>query len=76
LNDTNGFRTNGPYLNFPTSSGAAQKLWSLTGTINLKGWSGALVRPELRYDHSNLTAGAFDGETSQFTAALGVSFIY
>ena len=76
LNDTNGFRTSG-VLGFPVSpAGAAHKLWSLTGTLNLKSWGGALVRPELRYDHSNLTAGAFDGETSQFTAALGVSFIY
>jgi hypothetical protein len=74
LNDTNGFRTNGPYLNFPTSTGAAQKLWSLTGTINLKGWAGALLRPEVRYDHSNLVV--FDDKTSQVSFAISAAYMF
>jgi hypothetical protein len=74
LNDTNGFRTNGPYLSFPTSTGEAQKLWSLTGTINLKGWSGALVRPEVRYDHSNLVV--FDDKTSQVSFAISAAYMF
>jgi len=73
VNDTNGFRTSA-FLGFPASAGEAHKLWSLTGTLNLKSWGGALVRPELLYDHSNLAV--FDGETSQFTVALGVSYVY
>ena len=73
LNDTNGFRTSA-FLGFPASAGEVHKLWSLTGTLNIKSFAGALVRPELRFDHSNLEV--FDGETSQFTFALGVNFSY
>jgi hypothetical protein len=74
LDDTNGFRTNGPSLGFPASTGEAQKLWSLTGTINVKSFAGALVRPEVRYDHSNLIV--FDDKTSQFTFALSVAYSF
>jgi hypothetical protein len=73
LNDTNGFRTSN-VLGFPVSTGEAQKLWSLTGTINLKGWSGALVRPEVRYDHSNLVV--FDDKTSQVSFALSAAYMF
>jgi len=73
LNDTNGFRTSA-FLGFPASAGEVHKLWSLTGTLNIKSFAGALVRPELRFDHSNLEV--FNGETSQFTFALGVNFSY
>jgi Putative beta-barrel porin-2, OmpL-like. bbp2 len=73
VDDTNGFRTAG-VLGFPPSIGDAQKLWSLTGTINIKAFSGALVRPEVRYDHSNLVV--FDDKTSQFTGALSVVYSF
>ena len=73
VNDTNGFRTSG-VLGFPASTGAAQKLWSLTGTINIKGWSGALVRPEVRYDHSNLVV--FDDKTSQVSFAISAAYMF
>jgi Putative beta-barrel porin-2, OmpL-like. bbp2 len=73
LDDTNGFRTSG-VLGFPVSTGAAQKLWSLTGTINIKSFAGALVRPEVRYDHSNLVV--FDDKTSQVTFALSVAYSF
>jgi hypothetical protein len=73
VNDTNGFRTSA-VLGFPASTGAAQKLWSLTGTINLKGWSGALVRPEVRYDHSNLVV--FDDKTSQVSFAISAAYMF
>lgn len=73
VDDTNGFRTNA-FLGFPPSTGEQQKLWSVTGTLNLKAWSGGLVRPEVRYDTSNLDV--FDGESSQFSAALSVAFLF
>jgi len=73
LNDTNGFRTSN-FLGFPASAGEAQKLWSLTGTLNVKSWSSGLVRPELRYDHSNLLV--FDGKSNQFTVALSVAYLF
>jgi hypothetical protein len=73
LDDTNGFRTSG-VLGFPVSTGEAQKLWSLTGTINIKAFAGALVRPEVRYDHSNLVV--FDDQTSQVSFALSVAYSF
>lgn len=73
LDDTNGFRTSN-VLGFPASTGDAQKLWSLTGTINVKAFAGALVRPEVRYDHSNLVV--FDDKTSQVTFALSVAYSF
>ena len=73
VNDTDGFRTSG-VLAFPVSTGDAQKLWSLTGTLNIKSWSGALVRPEVRYDHSNLVV--FDDKTSQVSFALSVAYMF
>jgi hypothetical protein len=71
VDDTNGFRTSG-VLGFPASDGTAQKLWSMTGTLNIKAFKGALVRPEVRYDHSNLVV--FDDETSQ--VSVGISAVY
>jgi hypothetical protein len=73
VDDTNGFRTSG-VLGFPASTGEAQKLWSLTGTINVKAFAGALVRPEVRYDHSNLVV--FDDKTSQISFALSVAYTF
>jgi hypothetical protein len=73
VDDTNGFRTNN-FLGFPASTGEQQTLWSLTGTLNMKAWAGGLVRPEVRYDHSNLDV--FNGEASQFTGALSVAFLF
>ncbi|HUL02249.1 MAG TPA: outer membrane beta-barrel protein [Gemmatimonadales bacterium] len=73
VDDTNGFRTSG-VLGFPASDGSAQKIWSLTGTLNIKAFKGALVRPEVRYDHSNLMV--FDGETSQVSAGISAVYLF
>jgi hypothetical protein len=74
LNDSDGFRTSG-ILGFPAS--AAHKLWALTGTLNVKTWPSVLVRPEVRYDHSDLTPGPFkNGKSSQATVALSVAYLY
>jgi len=73
LDDAQGFRTSG-VLGFPASAGAAQKLWSATGTLNVKSWPNVLLRPEVRYDHSNLTP--FNGKNGQATFALSVAYQY
>jgi Putative beta-barrel porin-2, OmpL-like. bbp2 len=71
LDDAEGARTSGTY---GTPAGAAHKLWGLTGTLNAKAWPDVLVRPELRYDHSNFTP--FDGNSGQVTLALSVAYLY
>lgn len=73
LDDTNGFRTSN-FLGFPASTGEAQKLWSVTGTLNIKAFKGAMVRPEVRYDHSNLVV--FDDKTSQVSVALSAVYSF
>lgn len=70
LNDQDGFRTGGVF----GTGGAEHNLMSLTGTLNLKTWPNALVRPELRFDSSNLPV--FDGEESQITVAFSVAYIF
>jgi hypothetical protein len=71
LNDENGARTSGA-LGFPANTG--HDLSSVTATLNLRAWPGALVRPELRYDHSSLVS--FDGEQSQLSVALSVAYLF
>jgi hypothetical protein len=71
LNDGNGARTSG-VLGFPANTG--HDLSSLTATLNIRTWPGALVRPELRYDHSSLAS--FGGEASQISVALAVAYLF
>jgi hypothetical protein len=71
LNDENGARTSGAF-GFPTNTG--HELSSLTATLNVRRWPEALVRPEVRYDHSSLPAYA--GEVSQVTVALSVAYLF
>ena len=73
LDDAQGFRTSGIF-GFPASAGAAHKLWSLTGTLNVKTWPNVLLRPEVRYDHSNQTP--FNGKNGQASVALSVAYQY
>lgn len=74
LNDENGARStiNGMGVGFPLNVG--QKFGSLTATLNLRCWPGAVVRPEVRYDRSTLSA--FNGKRDQVTGAIGVAYIY
>ena len=71
VNDRDGARLSGG-LGYPANTG--QKVSSLTATLNLKGWPHALLRPEIRYDHSTLPV--YDGQRSQLSIALGVSHIF
>ena len=52
----------------------AHKLWTLTGDVNLKTWSNVLVRPEVRYDHSNFLV--FNGKSGQFSGAVSVAYSF
>jgi hypothetical protein len=70
-NDENGARTNG-VLGFSPNTG--QKFGSGTATLNIRSWPNAVVRPELRYDRSNLAT--FNGKKDQITVALGVAYLY
>jgi len=71
LNDRDGARTSGA-LGFPPNAG--HDLTSLTATLNIRSWPSALIRPEVRYDHSSLLA--FDGADHQFTVALSVAYLF
>jgi Putative beta-barrel porin-2, OmpL-like. bbp2 len=73
VDDENGARSsfNG-LVGFPANVG--QKFGSATATLNIKSWPNALVRPELRYDRSTLSA--FNGNKDQITFALGVAYVY
>ncbi len=69
--DANGARTSG-VLGFPANPG--QRVYSGTITLNLRTWTGALVRPEVRYDGS--TISAFGGHRSQLTAGFGLAYLF
>ena len=71
VNDENGARTN---LLFGFSPNTGQKFGSGTATLNIRSWPNAVVRPELRYDRSNLAT--FNGKKDQITVALGVAYLY
>lgn len=72
LDDQQGFRTSGAF-GLP-AGGPRHKLWSGTGTLNVRTWPKVLVRPEIRYDHSSLSP--FDGRGDQVVAGLSVAYIY
>ena len=76
VDDKDGFRTSG-VLGYPANP--RNKFGSGTLTLNIKKWDSALVRPEIRYDRSNLTA--FEDSDAgfhkdQFTFALGASYLF
>jgi Putative beta-barrel porin-2, OmpL-like. bbp2 len=71
VNDESGARTSN-VLGFAPNTG--QKFGSGTATLNIRSWPNAVVRPELRYDRSNLAT--FNGKKDQITVALGVAYLY
>jgi len=71
MDDAEGARTSGA---FGTPAGTAHKLWSLTGTLNVKTFPNVLLRPEVRYDHSNFPV--FNGKSGQASVALSVAYLY
>ena len=78
VDDRDGVRTSG-VLGFPANTGQEQKFGSGTLTLNIKRWDAVLIRPEIRYDRSNLLVfPATDGtlHKDQVTFALGASYIF
>ena len=76
VDDQDGVRTSG-VLGFPANTG--QKFGSATVTLTIKRWDSVLIRPEVRYDRSNLLVfPAPDGtlHQDQVTFALGASYIF
>ena len=71
FNDANAFRTGGA---FGITGGPKHTLSSATATLNIKGLPNVLLRPELRFDKSNL--GVFNSKKSQFTVGLGATYIW
>jgi hypothetical protein len=71
LDDARGARTSGA-MGLPVNDG--QTLVSLAATLNLRAVPGALIRPELRYDRSDLPA--FDGRKGQCSYALAAAFTF
>lgn len=71
LDDRNGARTSGVF-GFPSNNGL--KVGSGTLTANIRAWPQVLVRPEVRYDRSDLPA--FDGNKDQATVSLSAAYIY
>lgn len=71
LDDQNGARTSGVF-GFPSNDGL--RVGSGTVTANIRAWPQVLVRPEVRYDRSDLPA--FDGNKDQTTFSLSAAYIY
>jgi Putative beta-barrel porin-2, OmpL-like. bbp2 len=75
VDDENGVRTSGLF-GFPVNTG--QKFGSGTITFNIKRWEHMLIRPEFRYDRSNLAV--YDNPATpkkdMFTFGLGASYIF
>ncbi len=71
MNDRDGARTSGLF-GFPANAG--QAVGSATATLNIKRWDHALIRPEIRYDHSTLPV--FNANQSQLSVSVGLSYIF
>jgi hypothetical protein len=75
VDDKNGVRTSGLF-GFPINTG--QKFGSGTLTFNIKRWEHMLIRPEFRYDRSNLAV--YDNPATpkkdMFSLALGASYLF
>jgi hypothetical protein len=71
LDDQNGARTSG-FLGFPSNTGL--KVGSATLTANIRAWPQVLVRPEVRYDRSDLEA--FNGKKDQATVSFSAAYLY
>jgi hypothetical protein len=76
MDDRDGVRTSG-VLGFPAAPGG-RKIGSGTVTLNVKSWPHALVRPELRVEHSTLDDFGNPGDLSatQVTIGLALSYVF
>lgn len=71
LDDSDGARTSGA-IGLPVNDG--QTLYSVAATLAVRATPGALIRPEVRWDRSDLAA--FNGHREQWTVALGAAFTF
>lgn len=62
------------YFGVTPTGNLQNKFGGGTATLNIKAWPNTLIRPEVRYDKSNLTV--YGGQKDQVTFALGASYIY
>ncbi|MEP6571038.1 MAG: outer membrane beta-barrel protein [Gemmatimonadota bacterium] len=74
VDDKQGARSIGFFTGTAPAADLAHKFGSGTVTLNIRSWENALVRPEIRYDRSNLPV--FGGKKDQVSFGLGVSYIY
>ena len=71
FNDANAFRTGAA---FGLTTGARHNLSGATATLNIKRFPNVLIRPEVRFDQSNLAV--FNSKKSQFTVGLGATYMW
>jgi hypothetical protein len=71
LADLEGARTSAA---FGLEGAPDHRLWSGTATLNVKSWENLLLRPEVRYDRSNLNP--FDGKKDQLSFSMSAAYIY
>jgi hypothetical protein len=75
VDDAQGVRSNGfLYPTFAPEPGTKHTFSSGTITLNIRRWTNVLVRPEVRYDHSNLAV--FNGRQDQVSAAFAMTYLY
>ena len=78
LDDMDGARTSGSPFTAPYPSNSGNQVWTLTLTGNLKPWENVYIRPEVRYDNSDLsgtTDEAFGGSDDQVTVGASVAYV-
>jgi hypothetical protein len=74
IDDSDGARTSGVF-GFPANS--EHTFGSATATLNIRAFPGALIRPEVRYDRSNMEVyGEDDPSKNQVSFGLGASYIF
>jgi hypothetical protein len=74
VDDRDGARSSG-ILGFPANT--RHRFGSVTATLNIKAFPGALIRPEIRYDRSNLPVyNDADPSQNQVSFGLGASYIF
>jgi Putative beta-barrel porin-2, OmpL-like. bbp2 len=71
FNDRNGARTSAAY---GLEDAVQHRLTSATATLNIKSFPSVMLRPELRFDHSNLNV--FNGKQRQITFGFGATYIF
>ena len=75
VDDRAGVRSNGfLFPAFAEGPGTRHRFGSATVTLNVRSWANVLVRPELRWDRSNLPV--FGARKDQVTAAFSIAYLY